>query len=244
MSVFNTSPSAVQLPNSPEDLAQRLKTQSEAKQIQLVKDLSNQDDGARVLLEFLVQQHKDTDTPPLIHGVIFQTLVNLGNDEISSKLSHHFPTGLVPLRSQRQIDYSPLQTLLQAQDFQEADRLTLQKMCELAGETAMKRKWLYFTEVDQFPNTDLTTIDTLWRLHSEGKFGFSVQRSLWLGVGKDWEKLWPRIGWKSGNNWTRYPQEFTWDLSAPNGHLPLSNQLRGVRVISSLMNHPVWTTDV
>ncbi|PLZ94121.1 hypothetical protein CI594_16205, partial [Fischerella thermalis CCMEE 5196] len=43
-----------------------------------------------------------------------------------------------------------------------------------------------------------------------------------------------------GNNWTRYPQEFTWDLSAPKGHLPLSNQLRGVRVIASIFAHPAW----
>jgi hypothetical protein len=81
----------------------------------------------------------------------------------------------------------------------------------------------------------------LWLLHSEGKFGFSVQREIWLTVGKNWEKLWSKIGWKNGNAWTRYPNEFTWNLTAPKGHLPLSNQLRGVRVISSLLSHPAWT---
>jgi len=64
---------------------------------------------------------------------------------------------------------------------------------------------------------------------------------LWLAMGKNWEKLWSLIGWKQGNTWTRYPNEFIWDLTAPKGHLPLSNQLRGVRVISSLLNHPAWT---
>jgi hypothetical protein len=107
---------------------------------------------------------------------------------------------------------------------------------------AVQRKWLYFSEVENFPIADLQTINTLWFIHSQGKFGFSVQRELWLSLSKNWEKLWPKIGWKTGNNWTRYPHEFTWDLSAPRGHLPLSNQLRGVRVIASLLSHPAWTS--
>ena len=151
-------------------------------------------------------------------------------------------TDIVLLKSERNIDYSPLEELLKAQDFQAADQITLEKLCELAGVEATQRKWLYFTEVENFPVTDLQTINQLWLNYSEGKFGFSVQREIWLTLGKNWEKLWPKIGWKAGNNWTRYPNEFTWDLSAPKGHLPLSNQLRGVRVMASLLSHPAWTT--
>ncbi|MEO8890989.1 MAG: GUN4 domain-containing protein, partial [Coleofasciculaceae cyanobacterium] len=33
---------------------------------------------------------------------------------------------------------------------------------------------------------------------------------------------------------------FIWDLSAPRGHLPLSNQLRGVRPFAALMGHRAW----
>jgi hypothetical protein len=138
------------------------------------------------------------------------------------------------------IDYTPLQTLLSQQDFLEADKLTLQNLCELAGVGALQRKWLYFTEVNLFSIADLQTIDRLWLTYSEGKFGFSVQRNLWLGVGKNWDKFWPKIGWKTGNTWTRYPAEFIWDLSAPKGHLPLTNQLRGVRVMEALLTHPAW----
>lgn len=151
-------------------------------------------------------------------------------------------TDIVLLKSERNIDYSPLEELLRAQDFQAADKMTLEKLCELAGVEATQRKWLYFTEVENFPVSDLHTIDKLWRNYSEGKFGFSVQREIWLSLGKNWEKLWPKIGWKTGNNWTRYPNEFTWALSAPKGHLPLSNQLRGVRVMASLLSHPAWTS--
>lgn len=148
----------------------------------------------------------------------------------------------IELASDRGVDYSNLRELLQAEQFQEADRITLQLMCEAAGPQAAGRGWLYFTEVDQLPVTDLRTIDQLWLAVSEGRFGFSVQRKIWLGQGKTWEKLWPVIGWKQGNHWTRYPDEFIWDLTAPQGHLPLSNQLRGVRVLASILSHPAWSS--
>lgn len=145
------------------------------------------------------------------------------------------------MESERDIDYKPLQQLLIAQDFQAADRMTLQKLCELAGPAAVQRKWLYFTEIENFPISDLQTIDTLWLTYSEGKFGFSVQREIWLSLGKNWEKFWFKIGWKNGNTWTRYPDGFTWNLTAPVGHLPLSNQLRGNRVIAALLSHKAWS---
>ena len=89
------------------------------------------------------------------------------------------------MSSEQDVDYLPLQQLLAQQDFQQADVVTLQKMCELAGTAAVERKWIYFTEVVNFPVTDLQTLDRLWLMSSEGKFGFSVQRRIWLSVGKD-----------------------------------------------------------
>jgi hypothetical protein len=126
------------------------------------------------------------------------------------------------LHSERGIDYKQLQQMLSAQDFQAADRMTLQKLCELSGPQAVQRKWLYFTEVENFPKLDMQTINTLWLVHSEGKFGFSIQREIWLSS-QNWEKFWPKIGWKTGNNWTRYPDEFTWNLTAPKATYPLKS---------------------
>ncbi len=137
-------------------------------------------------------------------------------------------------------DYAPLQLLLAQHDFQEADRLTSQLLCRAAGPQSAQRGWLYFTEVDQIPVTDLRTINALWLAYSGGKFGFSVQREIWLSCGRDWDRLWPQIGWKNGKTWTRYPQGFTWSLDAPKGHLPLSNQLRGVQVLAALLSHRAW----
>jgi hypothetical protein len=31
---------------------------------------------------------------------------------------------------------------------------------------------------------------------------------------------------------------FTWSLDAPEGHMPLINQLRGVRLMDALLRHP------
>ncbi len=146
------------------------------------------------------------------------------------------------LASERGADYAPLQLLLARQDFQAADQLTLQQMCEVAGPLSAKRGWLYFTDVEQFPATDLRTLNRLWLEATGGRFGFSVQREIWLSLGRDWERFWPQIGWKQGRQWTRYPQGFTWDLSAPKGHLPLSNQLRGSQVLASLLSHAAWQT--
>jgi hypothetical protein len=237
----SADPTLPSLPDAMADLLSQLQSTSGKTQMQLVTELASKGDtGSSVLMHFLLG--RKSEPVSLIDGKVYQALIAADTEQTNRFLQAHFPQGIVPLRSERGIDYAPIQALLAQQDFQAADRLTLEKMCELAGETAVQRRWLYFTEVEAFPAVDLQTINALWVVHSEGRFGFSVQRELWLGCGKDWDKLWTQIGWRSGNSWTRYPQGFTWDLSAPKGHLPLSNQLRGVRVIAALLSHPAWTS--
>lgn len=226
------------------DLLDRLRSESSRNPVQLVKQLAETGEGGQeALLKLLLERRSQSNgllKGTLLEGTAYQILYNAESAKIQDFLQTHFPQGVVPLRSERGVDYAPLQTLLAQQDWQAADQTTLEKLCELAGSQAVQRKWLYFTEVERFPSTDLQTLNALWFVHSEGKFSYSVQREIWLSLGKDWEKLWTQIGWKSSNNWTRYPNEFTWSLEAPRGHLPLSNQLRGVRVIHSLLSHPAW----
>ncbi|MEM9771005.1 MAG: GUN4 domain-containing protein [Cyanobacteria bacterium P01_D01_bin.73] len=176
-------------------------------------------------------------------GAIYYQLVAADSDEVKVFLAERYPNGIAQLPADCKVDYQSIQDCLMTQDFEEGDRLTLKKMCELAGATAANRNWIYFTEVKLFTPLDLQVLDRLWLLYSSGKFGFSVQRELWLGVKQDWDKLWPKIDWKDGNHWTRYPGEFQWTLNAPKGHLPLTNQLRGVRVMEALMKHPAWTQE-
>ncbi len=221
------------------DLSSQLRSESEKNQLKLIPKLIQiGDSGWETLMDWMYSLR---ETPAnLAIGKAYQAIYQANTPQTKEFLQINFPQGIVPLKSECNIDYQPLQVALAQQDFQQADALTLQKMCEVAGKTAIDRKWIYFTEIDKFPITDFQTIDTLWKVHSEGKFGFSVQRKIWLSLGKDYTKLWEKIDWKNGNTWTRYPNGFTWNLTAPKGHLPLSNQLRGVRVIDAIFAHPAW----
>jgi len=140
--------------------------------------------------------------------------------------------------SEKSINYAPLQDFLIKEDFEQADRLTSSFLRELAGESAVQRGYVYYSEVKSMTDVDLLTIDRLWTAYSRGKFGFTVQSRLLKSLGGRYELLWPRIGWKKEGVWTRYPKSFTWDIKAPEGHMPLINQLRGVRLMDAILNHP------
>lgn len=219
-------------------LLTQLASGTEKRQLQVLNDLmSLMPDAGETLLERLTT----TTWAWGVRGRAYELLWELGDSEVKSALVEQYPQGIVPLMSEKGLDYQPLQQHLLHHDYQAGDDLTLKLLCQLAGPSAQKRGWLYFTEVEQFPTTDLLTIDHLWLAHSQGKFGYSVQRQIWLGLGQNWEQLWEKINWRQGKKWTRWPSEFTWDLSAPRGHLPLSNQLRGIQVINALLNHPAWS---
>ena len=140
--------------------------------------------------------------------------------------------------TEREINFDKLQLNLLEQNFEEADRITSSILRELAGKVAEKRGYVFYSEVKNMPGKDLETIDRLWKIYSQGKFGFSIQAKLLKSVGKRYDLLWPRIGWKKDGIWTRYPSAFSWSLDAPDGHMPLVNQLRGVRLMDSILRHP------
>lgn len=223
-------------------LKHQIYSEPEKKQLKSVSQLLEEGEtGLNTIMDWMLGIDLPSDNLAL--GKAYQALLSDRNPQVQSFLAANFSDGVASLKSERNVDYQPLQQLLAKQDFQSADVLTLQKLCELAGHAAVERKWIYFTEVESFPVTDLKTIDKLWLMYSEGKFGFSIQRKIWLSVGRDFSRLWEKIDWKSDNTWTRYPKEFTWDLTAPMGHLPLSNQLRGVRTIDAIFAHPAWKKD-
>ena len=140
--------------------------------------------------------------------------------------------------TEKEINFDKLQLNLLEQNFEEADRLTSSILRELAGKVAEKRGYVFYSEVKNMPGKDLETLDRLWKIYSQGKFGFSIQAKLLNSVGKRYDLLWPRIGWKKDGIWTRYPSAFSWSLDAPDGHMPLVNQLRGVRLMDSILKHP------
>lgn len=234
-------------------LVARLSANSLKKQLLAIRELAALDlpvgsQGEDALAAFVRDRmsKQNSAEPTAAHGSAYQLLydrVSQGKgSEAAQALIEDFPDGLVCPQSDKNVDYQALQMLLVRKEYELADKLTNQKLCELAGASAVERKWVYFTEVSQIPIIDLQAIDLMWGLYSEDKFGWQKQRDLWVRLGQDWERLWIQLLWKStGGTWTRYPNEFVWNLeTAPPAHLPLSNQLRGVRTMSSLLSHPAW----
>ncbi|MDB9455243.1 GUN4 domain-containing protein, partial [Dolichospermum circinale CS-541/06] len=80
-----------------------------------------------------------------------------------------------------------------------------------------------------FPRQELRKMDQLWVKYSNGKFGFSVQKQIWLELGgkldgePDWDtfrKLGSRVGWRKNNEWLSY-ESYTFSTNALRGHLPV-----------------------
>jgi hypothetical protein len=171
-------------------------------------------------------------------GTLLQLLHRHGGEPARAALAERYPEGWLVTPSAAGLDYGPLQGRLVEQAFEEADRLTSAHLRELAGPAAERRGYVYYSEVAGIAGVDLENLDRLWLVYSRGRFGFSVQGRLLRACAGRWEQLWPRLGWKCDGVWTRYPGSFTWSLEAPEGHMPLVNQLRGVRLMDALLRHP------
>lgn len=217
------------------------------KQLKLIQQIAQiGEEGQKALLSILIKRKTDANTDlQYLDGILFEILNVTKIDIIHSQFKKYFKNGLIDLKHPLNIDYQPLQELLISQKFQEADKLTQIQLCKLAGlKNNGPRKWLYFTDIAYLPSQDLEIIDQLWYIYSRGKFGFSIQRQIWLNNNRNWEQLWDKIGWKKQGIACRYPNEFIWNINAPQGHLPLFNQLRGVQVLSALFKHMAWNYKV
>ena len=170
-------------------------------------------------------------------GALVQLLV-AEPDALAEAFWQRYPDGWLAVSSAQGVDYAPLQRALINGQFEEADRLTSAHLRQLAGADAETRGYVYYSEVAPMAAADLESLDRLWVVYSQGRFGFSVQLRLLRSLAGRWDQLWPRLGWKQAGVWTRYPNAFTWSLEAPEGHLPLVNQLRGVRLMDALLSHP------
>jgi len=137
------------------------------------------------------------------------------------------------------IDYSQLRDLLKAQDFKAADAETRSLLIKMSGEEAVKRGWIYFAEVKRIPENDMSTLEDLWQVYSEGKFGFAQQRKIWKKCRSQFDKFAEEVSWFTdtwkNRNW---PDEFIYSMEAPAGHLPLTNCIRGAQVLQELLDHP------
>ena len=123
-------------------------------------------------------------------------------------------------------DYTHLANYLKNGQWQEADEETNKIFLEIGDKD--NKNYLNVKDIKNFPVEDLHTIDQLWLKYSNNKFGFSVQKQIWLECGGklddsyQWEiykKFSDRIGWRKNNDWLSY-SEYTFNTNALSGHLP------------------------
>ncbi len=138
-------------------------------------------------------------------------------------------------------DYDLLQSLLAEKSWKEADRETMQILLRIADTTEKrgrlkptKKGWLTEENVKKIPIESLQAINNLWLAESHGKFGYSVQKQIWLDVTQvesidDSKVIYnnvlfgdfaDRVGWQLGGHWKSSYDDFNFSLDAPDGHLP------------------------
>lgn len=129
------------------------------------------------------------------------------------------------------VDYQNLRELLQAGKWKEADWETNWRMLQAVGRK--EDDFIRPKDLQTFPCEDLSTIDGLWVHYSQGRFGFSVQRQIYLECGgsldgsppKDrdaavWQAFGDRVGWRQDGQWLEY-SKLTPSLTLPLGCFPL-----------------------
>ncbi|MBE9233913.1 GUN4 domain-containing protein [Cuspidothrix issatschenkoi LEGE 03284] len=123
--------------------------------------------------------------------------------------------------------FQNLETLLKAGQWQGADLETWNLMKKLTKRE--QEGWLRLEDVKNFPRQELRKMDQLWVKYSNGKFGFSVQKQIWLDLGgkldgePDWNtftKLGDRVGWRKNGEWLS-DSYYTFSTNALSGHLPV-----------------------
>jgi serine/threonine-protein kinase len=122
-------------------------------------------------------------------------------------------------------DFRNLDQLLSAKKWKEADIETYKVMLKLAGRE--KKGNLDLHSIQNFSCSDLQKIDKHWVKASNRRFGFSVQKQIWIEVAGNpglynsdiYNKFGTRVGWRRKNRWLPY-SDLTFNSNAPRGHLP------------------------
>ncbi|ASC70956.1 putative GUN4 domain containing protein [Halomicronema hongdechloris C2206] len=124
-------------------------------------------------------------------------------------------------------DYRRLAELLDAGQWKEADEATRNIMLKVANRES--EGWLDSESLETFPCNAVLKLDQLWVDASDGQFGFSVQKAIYVeecGGSPDgeydeaaWQCFGDRVGWRVDGNWIGL-SDVTLSTAAPSGHLP------------------------
>ncbi|KAI9081998.1 hypothetical protein K1719_036260 [Acacia pycnantha] len=187
---------------------------------------------------------------------LFPKTVTFNSSASLSSSSATTPFSVSPITSStstsQTVSFDQLRVHLAAGDFRQADEETRRLLIVLAGDAAQKRRYIFFSEVQFISETDLKTIDALWRQYSDNKFGYSVQKKIFEKAERDFSKFFVKVGWMKKldtevqqYNYKSFPTEFIWELNdeTPEGHLPLTNALRGTRLLGNILSHPAFSAE-
>ncbi|KAJ6289422.1 hypothetical protein OIU76_025277 [Salix suchowensis] len=138
-----------------------------------------------------------------------------------------------------------LQQHLSNQNFRQADEETRRLLIVLAGEAAQKRgsyqNKTFETLMDSGESTATTNLDTAFN----GEYGDKR-------LAKTSPNFSSKLGWMKKldteveqHNYRSFPSEFIWELDddTPEGHLPLTNALRGTQLLSTILSHPAFEVE-
>lgn len=93
------------------------------------------------------------------------------------------------LSSDRGVSYKGLSDFLVMQQWEKANHETIDRMLEAIGESTGGE--LSMKNLVDFPLIDLNTIDKLWTKYSNGRFGFSIQYSIYQECLKEAKRMVP-----------------------------------------------------
>ncbi len=125
--------------------------------------------------------------------------------------------------------YQKLERYLKNEKWQEADQETYRLMITAVGKD--EGQWFSEKDLKEFPCNELLEIDRLWVKHSNGLYGFSVQKKIYVECGgkldfsypsdETWKKFCDRTAWKNNGEGVDYPNPFfEKKFISKEGHLP------------------------
>ena len=149
--------------------------------------------------------------------------------EISASLnSKYYKQSIIQLDRR----YRRLKYLLKTGQWREADEETV-RVTQAWMPGSSPRNRCTDIIVDEIPIKQLRMINKLWVEASGGRFGFSVQKEIWLKIKKiyqyggrfglsksEYDLFVEAVGWSSGEN-RIYHVEFDYLITNPRGHLPV-----------------------
>ena len=155
----------------------------------------------------------------------FTNLISNIQDNTQANTPRNNPS---PKTEPTPVTFEKLEALLKAGKWQDANLETWELMRKLTKQG--QRGSLTPEDVKNFPRQELRKMDQLWVKYSNGKFGFSVQKQIWLDLGgkldgefdyDTFEKLSLRVGWIKNKINDSYDFTYTFSTNALSGHLPV-----------------------